>query len=349
MLNTEVERSLYHENEREFLNEVIRDLNDDARKLVYADWLEDREDERSELLRQFVKAGQSMIVGDFPEPDSESECWLDMIGFDLVRNLALNECGDAKEVLLRLARPAFRLESDDELFDSYDYESAVTDDCVTGASKLRGIPDMPAGMEWPKGDVCRAIYNDSPEGVEEPACFMGQINLQEIAGCPAADVLPPNGLLSFWSYMDADDPDTCGIHVFHFPDIGVLVRAAAPEEPGEANVVLPPSILTLIETLDLPDCASRYSESPWRPDIEALGDLAPKLEPVIDEVQGRNFDNFMGYGRATSGDDPTPSKDSRHLIALQNAFESRFHMQLLSKHLQAEDFSQATLDWVDFD
>lgn len=349
MLNTTAEQQTYHDGERRLLNEVIRHLADDDRRLVYADWLEERGDFRADLVRQFVAARASMQADDFPDTTGVSEVWLDVIGFTLLKDMADHETADAVDTLLPLARPAFRLESDDQAMHEWDYETAVTDELPHGISKVRGIPDLPADMDWPAGDVCRAIYNDSPEGVEEPAAFMAQINLAELADCPAADVLPKTGLLSFWSYMDADDPDTCGTHVFYFEDVDALVRAEAPEELGEANLILPPAELNFVETLDLPDCASKYSESPWRPEIAALGDLAEKLEPVIDAVQERNFHNFLGYGRATTGDDPTPSKDSRHLLILQNAFESRFHMQLLAEHLQAVDFDQVTLNWVDFD
>lgn len=339
----------HHDHERDLLNEVIRNLADDDRKLVYADWLEERGDARADVLRQFVAARASMHVDDFPATDGVSAVWLDVIGFTLLQAIAAHDAAAAVDTLLPLARPAFRLEWDDTAMHEWDYETEVTDELPLGVSKVRGLPDLPADMAWPAGDVCRAIYNDSPEGVEEPAGFLGQINLAELADCPAADVLPQTGLLSFWSYMDADDPDTCGTHVFWFEDGAALVRAEAPEEMGEANMILPPAELNFVETLDLPDCASQYSESPWRPEIAALGDLADKLEPVIDAVQGRNFDNFLGYGRATTGDDPTPSRDSRHLIMLRNAFESRFHMQLLADDLAARRFDNVTLNWVDFD
>jgi uncharacterized protein (TIGR02996 family) len=46
--------------EREWITSVVADLLDDDRKLVYADWLEDRGNERSAFLRRYVAALRSM-------------------------------------------------------------------------------------------------------------------------------------------------------------------------------------------------------------------------------------------------------------------------------------------------
>jgi uncharacterized protein (TIGR02996 family) len=46
--------------ERERLAAVVAALPDDAPRLVYADWLEERGDRRSRFLRAFVAASRSM-------------------------------------------------------------------------------------------------------------------------------------------------------------------------------------------------------------------------------------------------------------------------------------------------
>jgi len=50
-----------------------------------------------------------------------------------------------------------------------------------------------------------------------------------------------------------------------------------------------------------------------------------------------------------SGDDPTPNKESRHLILLENSVVRRPAHSDSAKHLAATDFDKITLNWVDFD
>jgi hypothetical protein len=37
---------------------------------------------------------------------------------------------------------------------------------------------------------------------------------------------------------------------------------------------------------------------------------------------------MLGYGRATSGGDPTPSRESRHLVVLRTAMGVTLHIQI---------------------
>jgi uncharacterized protein (TIGR02996 family) len=48
--------------ERPFLQAILEQPNDDARKLAYADWLEERGDPRGEYLRLMMKVRQERIV-----------------------------------------------------------------------------------------------------------------------------------------------------------------------------------------------------------------------------------------------------------------------------------------------
>ncbi|HEX9012990.1 MAG TPA: YwqG family protein, partial [Anaerolineaceae bacterium] len=70
-----------------------------------------------------------------------------------------------------------------------------------GASHLGGLPDLPAGTEWP-----------SYQG--KPMSFVAQINLADAAPADAAQLLPSAGML--WFFYDAaqqtygDDPDSRG-------------------------------------------------------------------------------------------------------------------------------------------
>ena len=97
----------------------------------------------------------------------------------------------------------------------------------TGASRFWGHPDLPQGNDWP------AYTGD--DGNEYPYVFMCQINLKDIAHYDTRDLLPHNGLLSFFARIGnylGDFSDTCRIggsisdkddvKVMYFPDCSIL-------------------------------------------------------------------------------------------------------------------------------
>jgi uncharacterized protein (TIGR02996 family) len=323
--------------ERKWLSEVVANLKDDDLKLVYADWLEERGDDRADFLRAYVRASRSMNPADFPSAEGLPEWWLELIGFRLLERIAAEGFPELKKRVLRLARPALRMKT----------EAAGDSKIPVGASKIGGLPDLPPDFRWPPGGDCHAIYNDDTGGTDRLAGFMAQINFAEIADTLAANKdLPPTGVLSFFCFQDIenDNPDAIGAKAVYFPDPAVLVRTAPPKELTEGNGVIPPCRLTFEETLDLPE----HSSGPWSEVLNPDPD-ADDYDEVLDHFRMLNFDNFLGYGRATTGDDPTPSKRSRHLIVLKNAAECQLHIQISQKDLAARRFDKITLNWVDFD
>ena len=350
---------IFHDGEARFLDLVVADLINDEPKLVYADWLEEHGDSRAAFLRAFVEAIATMHAADFPSDEGIDPEWKDLIGFDLLKYLAENNAGELKARALVMARPALRLvaaESDLEDEDTGDHSVDDAGDDKTlpiGASKLFGRPDLPDVSAWPKGDHCHAIYNDSCEGLEGPAGFMAQVNLAEIAGIQAGKLLPNTGLLSFFCYQDVDENiDAVGVCARLFPNLDQLQRLDQPqtageEEPGYGNQLLPARRLTFVETLDLPTAWS----GPWAEDwgADEFDESVLNVKEIVDGYRDRNFDNMLGYGRETSGDEPTPSKESRHLIVLDNAAECKMHIQIPFAELSAKNFDAITLEWVDFD
>ena len=83
-----------------------------------------------------------------------------------------------------------------------------------GASRLGGLPDLPAGTAWPA---------DS-ERVPE---FIAQLDLQQIAHEHGASALPSRGLLSIFAVTTHDPPSRYAI-AMHVPAGTPLVRLAAP-------------------------------------------------------------------------------------------------------------------------
>lgn len=65
-----------------------------------------------------------------------------------------------------------------------------------GASRFGGIPDAPAGFEWPRA------------GGKWPMTFVAQFDLAEIAKLDRDERLPKKGLLSFFLH-DCSPPKEC--------------------------------------------------------------------------------------------------------------------------------------------
>ncbi len=320
--------------EQTWLAAVVANLSDDTTKLVYADWLQEQGDNaRAAFLRKFVAAVLSAQVADYPEPEPEfSEEWLELIGFRLLHSLAQAGRFELNERVLKLARPALRM-----------VQSPLEDtEFRIGASKIGGLPDLPFGFEWPEGKECRAIYNDDTAHVKRLAGFVAQVNFAEIARTQATKGLPKAGLLSFFCFQDIpnDKPDVIGVKAIWFPDPTGFIDTEPPRKQTQGNQVMPSESLVFEETLDLP---AQWS-GPWEGELGEGEDKA-----LSDHVYSLNFKNMLGYARSTSGGDPTPSKEYRHLILLKNDAGCRLHIQIHQKDLDALNFDNIKLAWVDFD
>jgi uncharacterized protein (TIGR02996 family) len=325
------------EGEHEWLSAVVANLADDNTKLVYADWLQEHGDnDRAAFLRQFVAAAKSMKADDFPKPKKKyGEEWLELIGFRLIEAAAREDFPELKKSMLKLARPALRMVK----------KPAKDAKLAVGASKIGGSPDLPNGYAWPKGKECKAIYNDDTTGVEQLAGFLAQVNLAEVAHTQATRDLPKAGMLSFFSFQDGenDNPDVIGAKAVYFPDPAALIRTKPPEKLTEGNTEVAAQRLTFEETLDLPEVNS----GPWRDQLRPNSEA--DYGEVIRHYRVLQFHNLFGYGRATSGGDPTPDKKHRHLILLPNSSGCTLHIQIHEKDLAALKFDKIKLVWVDFD
>src|SRR5262249_22081861 len=96
-----------------------------------------------------------------------------------------------------------------------------------GASKLGGLPDLPAGTAWP-------AWNGTPLGL------VAQIQLAEAHAFPAAHALPDAGWLYFFydgrQQAFDDQPGDRGAWQVLYAPAGPLARQAAPATlPGESR------------------------------------------------------------------------------------------------------------------
>lgn len=321
--------------ERAMLLAVTANLTDDLPKLVYADWLEERGDDRGQFLRAFVQVAKSMDYTGFLQPiDNLPGEWLSLIGYFMLSEVVFEKVPEIKHRLLRLARPALRMD-----------KSEMSDDAIpTGCSKVGGLPDLPPGFPWVPGGDCHAVCISDTGGTDRLAGFVCQVNFAETGHTVAAKDLPESGLLSFFCFQDIenDEPASIGVKAIYFPSTSKLVRTEPPKSLTEGNGVISPHRLTFEETLDLPEGWS----GPW------AGELNPndnkRIGNVLSHFRSVNFENVLGYGRSTTGGDPTPHRDSRHLILLENAAGCRLHIQIDQDDLTACRFDKIRLQWVDF-
>jgi uncharacterized protein YwqG len=156
----------------------------------------------------------------------------------LCRELGLSPARGAD--VERVARPSIRL------------TRAAASPARCGASRLGGVPDVPAGFEWPRwGDTSLA--------------FLGQIDLREAAALLPESPLPPSGLLLFFY---AADLRPSGLEPGHRGSCRVVLagegeplqpdpegRASFAEYPLELSreLTLPPAYSLQVEPLGLED------------------------------------------------------------------------------------------------
>lgn len=318
----------------DWIRQIVDNLLDHDLKLVYADWLEEHSDHRADFLRQYVRALESMDPAEFPASDEIPASWMELVGFHIVERAAALGCPSLRDILLRLARPALRMR----------LEFGEDRRLPVGSTKLGGIPDLPTTFPWPRGAECQAIFRESTSGVTRPAGFLGQINLEDLAQTQAGKALPKSGLLSFFCFQEVEKgrPDQIGVKVAFFPDTSDLTRTMPPSYLTKGNQMMRTQSVKFVEMLDIPD-----TTGPWQADLQpAEGEDNQGLNY---EFRRRNFANMLGYGRGTSGGDPSPSKDHRHLIVLENSGECTLHLQIPVKQLAARNFNAVELVWVDFD
>lgn len=150
------------------------------------------------------------------------------------------------EAILAVAAPCVWLDSRRE------EDTAI----AVGASKLGGLPDLPAGAEW-------------PEWRGNPMAFIAQIRLDEASRFDDEAILPATGLLSIFFATDGepkgneDDDDPTSWRVMHVDgDPAAFVRRSAPAHLPE-GYRFQSSSLACSRWITLPDVDD--------PEVAALG------------------------------------------------------------------------------
>jgi hypothetical protein len=192
-----------------------------------------------------------------------------------------------REYLLDVARPSIQILTT---------KSPVTPGC----SKFNGVPDLPAGFEWPHHAL--GTYR-----------FFCQINLGELPDGPHG--LPKNGLLSFF-YAHDDRQEAMPwepgyVLAYWFPDAGDL------------HPVEPPARVHLGATVVL---AFRLGADvplwPYDDETVATWPIQESLHTPYDELRSRLNPTgryLLGYPPITTmAFDPTPGPERRLLLTVNS-------------------------------
>jgi uncharacterized protein (TIGR02996 family) len=308
--------------EADILASVIADLSDDTAKLVYADWLEDRDDSRGPFLRKAlaaVRAGEKLPTVKFaPQP------WCDLVGLTLLRSIHVSDLAAHADKILRLARPGLAFRS----------TRAADAKLPVGASKFGGGPDLPPDAEWP------VLH-------EEPLAFVAQFNLAHLSASLACRELPDSGLLSVFCAWDPDGAN-CDFsekgswRLLYFPEASKLARRLPPLNSFR------PCRLTFAETVTLPD-----QNSPWKRELGLGRDEDAWMAYQMGVAECDLEHRLLGY--------PPPvqsaahlKKTVRHLMTIESddnpswAWGERaaLHFTIGEDHLKARRFDRARLEVV---
>ena len=114
-----------------------------------------------------------------------------------------------------------------------------------GASKIGGIPDLPAGFQWPY------FEGTDYEGVRKsrPLSFLAQIDLSQAAGFDPEGLLPHTGMLYFFYELQTMawgnlEDDGCA-RVYYYDVSPDALRPTAPPKSLPASLMVPESPLTM--------------------------------------------------------------------------------------------------------
>jgi uncharacterized protein (TIGR02996 family) len=265
-----------------FVAAVLAAPLDDLPKLVYADWLEERNDPRGAFLRAWLAARKARKK--LPKPDKKlSKCWLSVVGFTLDEWLARQFQPEWGDTVRAIAEPCVGVRT---------VPLADGETVPTGMSKMGGLPDLDPIDLWPT----------TSEDEQNEMAFVAQWNLAELSVSPCCSKLPKKGLLSFFIDLVPfveDSGDGSSEVVFH-PDPEKTDEREPDEQAEESS--LPACRVEFREWLSIPDFRSPAVKRLKLP-AEVLSDYSVRQ---FDYTTPKGQHKILGHAD-TIQNDPTPT------------------------------------------
>jgi uncharacterized protein YwqG len=153
----------------------------------------------------------------------------------------------------------------------------------TAKSKIGGQPHLPKDQEWPKNENGKSLS------------FIGQINFEETSNYDKSELLPKQGLLSFFYCSDQEawgfDPkDKDRFKVIYTNKVTDLTKQNFPTDL-ESHSIFKPNILTFSSSLSLPT---------WQEDsIDGL--IQDEDSDNYMDASGGSENQILGYANCVQG------------------------------------------------
>jgi uncharacterized protein (TIGR02996 family) len=323
-----VERVANSIDEFAILSTIVDRLTDDTKRLVYADWLEERGDARGRFLRQFVKAAKT--GAELPTMKDVPAAWMDIVGLTIIEKIQQSGLRKWRDELLAVARPALRIEVKEANFD----DPPPTPEDM-GITRLGGDPDLPVGTAFPT----------AADGT--PLHFLSQFNLADLQGTIAGRAFPDTGLISIFR-IQVEGDCACYIDQVDFPRLvrftpsGTrLARVPRPAEPKEPPAPFRPG-LRLVETMRLPGEFYKW------PNVSITYEQASALDDIFPTNLGGTAYILLGHAtHGNIGEEPLKDRPDWVQLILVPYFEGPDYGitdMSLSYHLPAADLKVGRFD-----
>jgi uncharacterized protein YwqG len=194
-----------------------------------------------------------------------------------------------------------------------------------GASRFGGVPDLPAGTEWPERD-----------GV--PMEFVAQIALADVAHLDPRGRLPSTGHLVFfynsqWSTSDMQ-PDAACCAVLHVD--GPLERATPPRVEFQSEFTSEPQLAPFLHGL----ASLRFETHPSVP-MAPSPFIGPPLDDYWQDFTAEHWSSWSPGGESYTANHLLGYVDAQDYVDAQTAAD-----QLL---LQIDSDGAAEFQWGDCD
>lgn len=189
-------------------------------------------------------------------------------------------------------------------------------DLPIGASRIGGVPDLPADLPWPRSH-------------NRPLAFLAQFDLAEVHAAQPDAVLPATGTMWFFLAVDPWDFDPAEPEtrvILYRPAGAALTRATAPVDLGK-DARFPACALTLTGYEDLPPLDE---EKPEIPD-EGESETYVEIRDFLSKAGGEAAHKLLGHANAIQGE-----------MALQCELESQ-NVKLTDP--RARELTAAAADW----
>ena len=164
-------------------------------------------------------------------------------------------------------------------------EASRADGC-----KIGGLPYLPANFVWP-------TFTSPEDGITRPLSFFCQIDLAEMKPYDTDNVLPEQGLLSFFYECESfrwgfDPADSGAAQVFYFENTDGFIPTNLPDAIAEEHRM--PEISLLFQTVPSYPCYEEFSiHSNLKCDWDAYDEARAALGINVDEDP--NCHKLLGY------------------------------------------------------